>query len=613
MDFVLIFTHYRLFRRRAITRRLTLLIGAILLLGGLATWAAGAVAGKRALAALGRNARASTALHGAVLRSELEKFRLVPTALAGDPAARAALADRDPAAIRSLDRRLEQLSGSIHAAAIYLIGANGRTVAASNWNLPTSFVGSNYGFRAYFRDALAEGQHEQFALGTVSREPGLYIARRVDAGAASGVIVLKVEFGAMEADWAQSAEPAFVTDSRGIVLVTSVPGWRFLTEGTLPLDQRRAIRRNLDFGDAPLSPLPIAAHRYRHAGMVDARTSPSQPPQAYLETTAPTTLAGWTLHVLTPVGTVVSNAATSARLATAMAFALIVAGVWLAVRRQHRTRRRAAEALAARETLEREVESRTRELRRANKQLKVEMTDRLASEARLQEARDQLVQANKLASLGQIAAGVAHEINQPVAAISSYAHNGRQCLDFGRPADVADSLDSIQAMTERIGAITGELRGFARKATGEVGAVRLDDAIDGALLLLRDRIARQQVIVRHEPAGALAVRAERIRLEQVLVNLIGNALDALADQPEPAIELKVGAGKRWIDLDIADNGPPLPPAIAASLFKPFNSSKEDGLGLGLVISRDIMADFGGELVHIPAKRGVVFRLRMLRA
>lgn len=588
------------------------MIGAVLLLGGLATWGAGLIAGRRALAAVERNAHASAALHGAVLRSELEKFRLVPTALAGDPEARAALAGQQ-AAIRSFNRRLEQLSESIHAAAIYLIAADGRTIAASNWNQPTSFVGSNYGFRPYFRQALNKGEYEQFALGTVSRQPGLYLARRVDAGPVRGVIVVKVEFNAMEADWAQSAEPAFVTDARGIVLVTSVPGWRFLTEGVLPPDQRAAIRRNLDFGDAPLSPLPIAAHRGHRATMVDARTSPAAAVQTYLETTAPTTLKGWTLHVLTPVGMIVSNAATSARLATAMAFALIALSIWISLRRQHQVRRRAAEAVAMRETLEREVELRTRELRDANEHLQVEMADRLASEARLQDARDQLVQANKLASLGQIAAGVAHEINQPVAAISSYAHNGRQCLDLGRAADVDDSLASIQSMTARIGAITGELRGFARKASGEIGDVRLDDAVDGALLLLRDRIARQNVTIDRMPAGETLVRAERIRLEQVLVNVLGNALDALADQPEPLIEIAASEDGNRIDLDIADNGPALPPAIIASLFKPFTTSKEDGLGLGLVISRDIMRDLGGDLVLEPSDRGATFRLRMARA
>ncbi|MGN6278125.1 MAG: sensor histidine kinase [Sphingomonas sp.] len=588
------------------------MIGAVLLLGGLATWGAGLIAGRRALAAVDRNARASAALHGAVLRSELEKFRLVPTALAGDPEARAAL-DGQQTATRSFNRRLEQLSESIHAAAIYLIAADGRTIAASNWNQPTSFVGSNYGFRPYFRQALNKGEYEQFALGTVSRQPGLYLARRVDAGPVRGVIVVKVEFNAMEADWAQSAEPAFVTDARGIVLVTNVPGWRFLTEGLLPPDQRVAIRRNLDFGDAPLSPLPIAAHRGHRAAMVDARTSAGAPLQTYLETTAPTTLKGWTLHVLTPVGMIVSNAATSARLATAMAFALIALGIWISLRRQHQVRRRAAEALAMRATLEREVELRTRELRDANEHLQVEMADRLASEARLQDARDQLVQANKLASLGQIAAGVAHEINQPVAAISSYAHNGRQCLDLGRAADVDDNLASIQSMTARIGAITGELRGFARKASGEIGDVRLDDAIDGALLLLRDRIARQGVTIDRMPAGDTLVRAERIRLEQVLMNVLGNALDALADQPEPLIEIAASEDGNRIDLDIADNGPALPPAIIASLFKPFTTSKEDGLGLGLVISRDIMRDLGGDLVLKPSDRGARFRLRMVRA
>ncbi|MBY8828581.1 sensor histidine kinase [Hephaestia mangrovi] len=593
------------------TRRLGWILGCILLIGILATLAAGIIAGRRALAELDRSAAASATLHNAVFRSELEKFRLVPTALASDPEAVAALRG-DASAITSFDRRLEQLSGSIRAAAIYLIDSRGRTVAASNWTLPTSFVGSNYGFRDYFRRALADGSFEQFALGTVSREPGLYLARRVSANGVRGVIVVKVEFTALEAEWAQSTEPAFVTDARGIVLVTSVPGWRFLTDGDLSPTERTTIRRNLDFGNAPLTPLPIAAHRSRHAAMVDVTISGGRP-QTYLENEVPTAIHGWTLHVLTPVGTVVSNAATSARLATAMALALLMLGVWLIVRRQQRIRAREAAAIAAQATLEREVDARTRDLREANQRLQVEMHDRLASEARLQEARDQLVQANKLASLGQIAAGVAHEINQPVAAISSYAHSGRQYLDLSRTADAADSFESIAAMTDRIGSITGELRNFARKATGALGEVRLDDAIDGALLLLRDRIAREAVAIERPPGGDLLVRAERIRLEQVLVNLLGNALDALEDTPEPVISLAVAASSDIVDLDIANNGPMLPDAIAGSLFQPFNSSKEDGLGLGLVISRDIMTDFGGTLTHVPADHGVVFRVRLMRA
>ncbi|MGN6621691.1 MAG: sensor histidine kinase, partial [Sphingomonas sp.] len=143
--------------------------------------------------------------------------------------------------------------------------------------------------------------------------------------------------------------------------------------------------------------------------------------------------------------------------------------------------------------------------------------------------------------------------------------------------------------------------------------VLLDDAIDGALLLLRDRIARQAASISRANADGLRVRAERIRLEQVLMNLLGNALDALAETTDPQIDFSIIADKDWVELDIADNGPAIPPAIIASLFKPFTSSKTDGLGLGLVISRDIVADFGGELVHMPVERGVLFRLRLRRA
>ena len=119
-------------------------------------------------------------------------------------------------------------------------------------------------------------------------------------------------------------------------------------------------------------------------------------------------------------------------------------------------------------------------------------------------------------------------------------------------------------MTERIGAITGELRGFARKATGELADVALDEAIEGALLLLRDRVARQQVAIRRGPGEACLVRAERIRLEQVLVNLLGNALDALIDQPDPEIVIGVTASDRRVEVDIADNGPALSAAVRTS-------------------------------------------------
>ncbi len=594
-------------------RARTIVIAAVLvaaaLLAGVAISFAGSIAARGAYDQLRADGRSSAALHTALLRSELEKFRLVPLALADDPQTRSVLLSGDEPFVTTFDERLERLNGNIKSAAIYLIRSDGRTVAASNFKQPLSFVGSNYGFRAYFRQALRTGGFEQFALGTVSRLPGLYIARRVSDGRALGVVVLKVEFDQLEAEWRQSGMPAYVTDPRGIVIITSVPQWRFLT--TRPIDpaQRALLRKTLDFGDAPLTLLPISAGK--HSGIVTV--SSGGKPDDFVETIVPTGKAGWQLHLLTPVGGRVRDASTTARFAAAAAILLIALIVGGIIRRQRRRTERARKEAADRAALEAEVEARTSDLRNANRKLGQEIAERKAGEAKLQQARDQLVQANKLASLGQITAGVAHEIAQPVAAIRTYADNGKLLIDQERTKDAAHNLERIVAMTDRIGTITGELRGFARKARGTLSALVIGEVIDGALLLLRDRIERQQVAVSTNGDVSARVSAERVRLEQVLMNLLVNAFDAMDKSGGDRIRFDIRRSGRWVDVDLHDNGPGLTAEAEASLFKPFNTTKDQGLGLGLTISLDIMRELGGDLTRIPSSEGACFRLRLKRA
>ena len=171
--------------------------------------AAGEVARRDAQAEAARQAEAAAALHAAVLRSELEKHRSLPLVLAGDPDVARLLGSGGVPADR-VNRKLEGLAAQTRAAAIYAIDARGLTRAASNWALPTSFVGADYAFRPYFINAMQRGEAEFFALGTVSGRPGLYLARRVDAGDGRplGVVVVKVEFDALEAEWRVSGEPA---------------------------------------------------------------------------------------------------------------------------------------------------------------------------------------------------------------------------------------------------------------------------------------------------------------------------------------------------------------------------------------------------------------------
>lgn len=550
--------------------------------------------------AAGQMARSQAGL----LASELQKFRLLPLVLTEYPDVTAVLQGAGADAVRRLNGKLELLSDRTDAAAIYVIDRNGRTLAASNWRLPTSFVGQVYGFRPYFQGAMRRGAAELFALGTVSGRPGLFIARRVESeGRALGVIVVKVEFDRLEAAWARQPGPTFVTDRHGVVIITSRPEWRFHRTAALSPETVADIRRALQFGDLPLSPIGLAADgtalregagsaavRYRPAGLaVD--------------------LEGGRLNYLQPLAPIEASATATARTAVLGAFVLIVlALIWL-----YRAREKRILQIEARRALESEVSSRTAELRDANARLTEESRERERADRLYRASREELAQANRLGSIGQITAGVAHEINQPVAAIRTFAENAGKFLDQDRPERARSNLGLIVDLTDRIGKITAELRAFARRGTPAIDAVEIGPIVDGTLLLIGDRIrAAGATITREGEQPGIRVVADRVRLEQVIINLLQNALDALDGQPDPAIGIKVENGET-VTIEISDNGPGIAPDIADQLFTPFVTGRPDGLGLGLGIARDIAREFGGDLDLVPASRGATFRITLRRA
>ena len=587
----------RLSRRLALLALIGLALVAMVAFGA-SRWARGqAVAATDAAAA--ELARANAGL----LTSELQKFRLLPLVLTEYPDVPALLDAPSDAVAARVNARLELLAQRTDAAAIYVIDAQGKTVAASNHRLPTSFVGQNYGFRPYFRDAIRTGSAELFALGTVSGVPGLYLAQRVGTAARPrGVIVVKIEFERVQDAWAAQQGTTIVTDRHGVVIVTGRPDWRFRTLAPLSDVGRRAIRTTRQYGDLPLTPLPLTIDG------LTVREGKSADDSRIAVVAAP--LAGARLHVLMPLRPARASANANARLVTLAAFALIVGALLLLWRARERQYLQAA----ARAALETQVAERTAELRDANQQLEAESAERARADRRYRAAREELAQASRLGSLGQITAGVAHEINQPVAAIRSFADNALQFLARDDAGRVADNLTRISDLTQRIGTITGELRAFARKRTPEIGAVRVGDAVDSALLLIGDRVRAAGVILDRRGAQDLKVVADRVRLEQILINLIQNALDALTGQPEPRIQIAVevtGSGAR---IEVADNGPGVPKELDGQLFTPFVTGREEGLGLGLAIARNIAREFGGDLVLTETGLGgACFRLELRTA
>jgi len=591
---------------------LALLLG-WLLVCGLAMAGAGELARRDAQADLARQAEAAAALHAAVLRSELEKHRSLPVVLSQDPEVVGLLAGPDGQAADLVSAKLETLAAQTRAAAIYVLDRNGVARAASNWREPTSFVGSDYAFRPYFRGAMQNGEAEFFALGTVSGRPGLYLARRIGTSARPlGVVVVKVEFDALEADWRGSGEPAYVTDQRGVVLVTSVPEWRFRRSRDLTPAEREAILADQTLSGQALAPLPFESDA--GDGRI-VRAAAGGPVSEWILSSTETDTPGWTLHLLDPIGAGIVANVLSARAVAGLLVTLLAVGAGVLLRRRQQAMARAVAEERARAELERRIDERTLELRAANGQLSREIDERRRAEASREVLREELVQANKLATLGQIAAGVAHEINQPVAAIRTHADTASAYLDRDDPEAARRSLTRVAELTGRIGAITDELRAFSRKSTQGVSAVSPAAAIDGALLLIGGRLREGGVDLIRTGATDIRVQAEPIRLEQVIVNLVQNAFEAMAEAgtSNPTLTIDVARKARRVEIVIGDNGPGVKPEIAATLFTPFVTTKPAGLGLGLVICRDIVAGFGGELSLRPDKGGARFVISLKAA
>ncbi|MBB4952363.1 two-component system C4-dicarboxylate transport sensor histidine kinase DctB [Agrobacterium vitis] len=561
-------------------------------------------------------ARVSAGLKVALLRAVLERPRSLPLLLAEDQQVLDALTLKTASAVARLNDKLERLVAATSASVLYVTNADGVAIASSNWQEATSFVGVDYSFRDYFKRSMSSGTAEHFALGSISKRPGLYISRRVGPETApEGVVVVKAEFDQLESDWLEVSRAAFVTDRHGVVLISSIPSWRFMTLSTLLPDEVRDIRTSLQFGNAPLAPLPFNRAESIEGGMMLVRAVlPGDVPANYLYVSMPVPTTNWQLNYLVPVDAAIASTVRELRLlmlAVLVPFFLICAVVlW----RRQAGAIRFARAEANQLELERRVDERTMDLLRARDRLEAEIAGHRATEGRLQVVQQELVQANRLAILGQVAAGVAHEINQPVATIRAFAENAIVFLERQQIDIVKDNLTSVSALTARIGSITEELKAFARKGRTAPQPVLLRDVVDGAVVLLRSRFAgRLDALKIQALPDTLVVKGNRIRLEQVLINLFQNALEALDDAPDARVEISAQAVDDEVIVTVQDNGPGIPSDIRPLLFTPFSTSKEKGLGLGLVISRDIISDYGGRLLVESNDRGTTFTIHLLKA
>lgn len=502
------------------------------------------------------------------LNETLRQHQHLPFVLANDPRYAQDLAAGTTGP--ETNDRLRELAHEAKLEAIYLMDPTGRVVATSNADEPHSFLGQNYGFRPYFRDALTGQRSDYFAIGATSGRPGYFVAEPVfGAGAeALGVIAIKLDVSELQRSWESNSETVLAVNNDKIVVLASNPGWLYRPVGSLSDTLRKTILGSRQFGSETLKPLgwqPFGDKRVTIDGT------------GYLQVAGQAEWRGWTLHYLHPENTILRQTL------VATVFCASIISVLLGFATFLRSRRIEQAYTAS--------ERRRVALVQTNQQLEKAQTD--------------LAQSAKLAALGHLAASVTHELGQPISAF----RNHLVAAELGHEITSPTTAMALYKLVDRMEATISQFRHFARARPEHKSQVDLIAVLGDAKTLLQADIAAAGIhLVVNEPHGPVPVYAHEVQLEQAFTNLLRNAVHAVEGRDNPQIRLTLTRQMQQVEIRIQDNGPGLSGATLTDLQEPFFSTKPSGvgMGLGLAITTEIINDHGGALTLGDVTEGAEF-------
>jgi len=516
-------------------------------------------------------------LYVANLMSELQRNSIVPQLLARDPQLIAALDSNDYSLTTA---RLLSFVDEIGAASLMLLDKDGRTVAATDRNR----IGQSNNSARFFVNA----QRSKSTIFTTEVLPSggysFVYSRRVEVnGSGAGVLAVEVDLQKLERGWAGVSDAVFVADNQGTIVMSTEPRWRGLDEATAmeiqspPSAIERALRATQDW-----AALPVDAYLKGEAVLRREARVPFQ---------------GWRMVSYTTYSSV-RERVNGVLALEVMGFAILLALMfWL-------WSRKAASRIIF-------FQRESAELRALNIRLQREVAERQKVEKTLEVAEQTLAQSSKLAALGEMSAAVSHELNQPLAAMKTYLAGARLLLQRKRPEEALASFQRIDDLIERMGAITKQLKSYARKGADAFSPVDTRAAVSSALAMMEPQLKLRDIsITRTLPEDPVMILGDRMRLEQVIINLLRNALDATKGVRDPAIEIILATGDH-VSLTVRDNGQGI--EDLDELFEPFYTTKQagDGVGLGLAISSGIVNDLGGRLTARNASGGgAVFEVQL---
>lgn len=517
------------------------------------------------------------------ISATLQKYDELPLVIAQDPRIRRALDDSGKTAVLAdANRYLEQVNRVLDTETIYAMNAHGLTLVSSNWNQHDSYVGDNYAFRPYFTDAVEHGVGKFYGIGLASGKAGYYIAYPILSDQdLSGVITIKIGLSDIQKALSETKNDLVVLNEDGIVILSSDPANRYTTTRLLDDAAAARIAHTRQFPGQALAPL----NHMGHLVQIDATEQVSLVGgRRFMVQSVPLGRRGWQIVQISD-----TREARNYAMASALAVGFAVGFLLITVQNVYFRRRERKEKRQLYADIDGKIAERT-----------LELTTKIAAleqaESVLRQTRDEAVQAGKMAVLGQMAAGVTHELSQPLSAIQLYAGNTRKLMDAGRLDVAAENIDYINELVARAGSILSELKTLYRNDPTTIEALPLSAIVQNALVVMKPFVekANIQLCIR---LGEEQILGSRGKLEQVFINLLSNAVDALQGRHDGCIEIVSEHTNGEVVVHFRDNGPGVGPAQAAKLFEPFFTTKPSGqgLGLGLAITRFIVDSVGGRI------------------
>lgn len=527
----------------------------------------------------GTSAQSRIELYKGNLKAELQRNQVVPLLLSRDPALIGALSSQDFA---NSTQRLISYRDELPVAELVLLDGDGRVVAATE----REQIGANRRNARYFVDAQRSSDTVFTAMRNEAGGFEFLYSRKIVVGGQSGqlgVIVVKVDLGEFERIWA-TPDAVMVADSQGLIILATEPRWRGKTEAEAMAVQSpaHAIEQGAQ-AKAAWDKLPTEA--FFSGGDVLRRESDIR-------------FQGWKMITFATYDSVRERVNGWLALEI-MGFAILLAATFYVISRRATSR-----------SLFFQLES--AELRKLNEALRREVSERQKAEANLQVAEQTLEQSSKLAALGEMSAAVSHELNQPLAAMKTYLAGAKLLLQRKRSEEALSSFQRIDDLIERMGAITRQLKSYARKGGDAFETLDVRNSVSAALSMMEPQLKQREVrITRNMPREPVPVEGDRVRLEQVLINLLRNAIDATKAAETPQVDILLTADGSDARISVRDNGPGVDDLD--KLFEPFYTTKSpgDGVGLGLAISSGIVADLGGRLTaRNGTEGGAVFEVEL---